>query len=170
MKYTTECMNDIKWMDDPDSYGETGKTIRKIMDAGKWDEFCALHADPETGEVDCDSLYDYLRYESGDALQDVGLHETEATATVAEVLAKWEDNNAPAKVKRNADGKPCVSIMTWAGYTTLDFDTIDEDGEESSESLDENEVAELIDNNANTGKWDMDDPETATFDAWIERR
>lgn len=166
MKYTTEDMNDIRWMYDPDSYWETGKTIRRIMDAGKWEEFLSLHQSDETGEVDCDALYDYLRYESGDALQDVGLHETEATATVAEVIAAWEERNAPTKVKRDEDGKPCVSIYG----DTLDIDAIDEDGEEYSESLYPDDVAELIDNNANTGEWDTDDPETATFEAWIERR
>lgn len=173
MKYTTECMNDIKWMDDPDSYGETGKTIRKIMDAGKWDEFCELHADSETGEVDCDSLYDYLRFESEDALLDVGLHETEATATVAEVIAEWEKENAPTKVKRNADGKPCVSMMTWRRQTTLDFDTIDEDGEETSESLDEDDIVELMRDkhhgNATKGEWDCEDPECAEFEMWRGR-
>lgn len=173
MKYTTEDKNDIRWMNDPDSYGETGKTIRRIMDAGKWDEFCEIHADPETGEVDCDSLYDYLRHESGDALQDVGLHEMEATATVAEVIAAWEEDNAPAKVKRNADGKPCVSMMTWRGHTTLDFDAIDEDGEEASESLYEDDVVGLMRDkhygNATTGEWDCEDPDCAEFEMWRGR-
>ena len=169
MKYTTEDMNDIRWMNDPDSYGETGKTIRRIMDAGKWNEFCEIHADPETGEVDCDSLYEYLRHESGDALQDVGLHETEATATVAEVVAAWEERNTPAKVKRDENGKPQVAIYD-GKWASLDMDIVDEDGEDDEVSLDNEEVAELIDNNANTGEWDCTDPEAAVFEAWIERR
>lgn len=161
MKFTTKDMNDIKWIANPD--GAAGDTIRKIMGAGKWEEFLELQQDDETGEVDYDSLYDYLRFESNAALQSVGLHETEATATVEEVIAAWEKQNAPTKVKRE-NGEPCVSIYG----DTLDMDTIDEDGEEYSESLYPDDVAKLIDNNANTGEWDTDDPETATFEAWIE--
>ena len=64
--------------------------------------------------------------------------------------------------------------MTWRGHTSLDFDTVDEDGEEFSESLDECEVAELMRDkhhgNANTGEWDCEDPETAEIEFYRERR
>ncbi len=167
MKFTTEDMNDIAWIRNPDDY-EAGETIRRIMDEGKWDEFLEIHQDDE-GAVDCDSLYDYLRHESGEALQDVGLHDNEATATVAEVVEAWEEENAPAKVKRE-NGRPCVSITCG----DLDMETIDEDGEESSESLYPDDIVELMRDkhhgNANTGEWDCEDADSAQFEMWISSR
>ena len=167
MKFTTEDMNDIAWIRNPDDY-EAGETIRRIMDEGKWDEFLEIHQDDE-GAVDCDSLYDYLRHESGEALQDVGLHDNEATATVAEVVEAWEKENAPAKVKRE-NGRPCVAITCG----DLDMETIDEDGEEFSESLYPDDIVELMRDkqhgNANTGEWDCEDADFAQFEMWISSR
>ena len=172
MKYYTKDENEFDWVKNPDGY-EAGETIRRIQDAGKWDEFIALHAN-EDGEVDMDSLYDYLRFESDEALQDVGLHETQGTATVAEVAAAWDEANAPARIRRDENGKPLASMYTFRGETTLDFDTIDEDGEEDGVSLDPCEVAELMrdkhNGNANTGEWDSEDPETAEIEFYCERR
>lgn len=167
MKFTTEDMNDIAWIRNPDDY-EAGETIRRIMDEGKWDEFLEIHQDDE-GAVDCDSLYDYLRHESGEALQDVGLHDNEATATVAEVVEAWEEENAPAKVKREND-RPCVAITCG----DLDMETIGEDGEEYSESLYPDDIVELMRDkhhgNANTGEWDCEDADSAQFEMWISSR
>ena len=167
MKFTTEDMNDIAWIRNPDDY-EAGETIRRIMDEGKWDEFLEIHQDDE-GAVDCDSLYDYLRHESGEALQDVGLHDNEATATVAEVVEAWEKENAPAKVKRE-NGRPCVAITCG----DLDMETMDEDGEEFSESLYPDDIVELMRDehrgNANTGEWDCEDADFAQFEMWISSR
>lgn len=167
MKFTTEDMNDIAWIRNPDDY-EAGETIRRIMDEGKWDEFLEIHQDDE-GAVDCDSLYDYLCHESGEALQDVGLHDNEATATVAEVVEAWEKENAPAKVKRE-NGRPCVAITCG----DLDMETIDEDGEEFSESLYPDDIVELMRDKhhgkANTGEWDCEDADFAQFEMWISSR
>lgn len=171
MKFTTEDMNDIVWMRNPDDYGETGKTIRRIMDAGKWDEFLEINKNDD-GEVDCDSLYDYLRYESGRALQDVGLHDNEATATVEEVVAAWEGENAPAKVKRDENGKPCATIYLASSYASIDLEVINEDGEEDTETVYNEDVVELMRDkhhgNANTGEWDCDDIASAEFEMWRE--
>lgn len=167
MKFTTEDMNDIAWIRNPDDY-EAGETIRRIMDEGKWNEFLEIHQDDE-GAVDCDSLYDYLCHESGEALQDVGLHDNEATATVAEVVEAWEKENAPAKVKRE-NGRPCVAITCG----DLDMETIDEDGEEFSESLYPDDIVELMRDKhhgkANTGEWDCEDADFAQFEMWISSR
>lgn len=167
MKFTTEDMNDIKWISNPDDYA-AGDTIRKIMDAGKWEEFLKLHQDEETGEVDCDALYDYLRHESDEALADVGLHDAEATATVAEVVAKWEEENPHKPVQRNERGEAEVSIYGNDLYlTTL------EDGEEDEVCLDADEVLELTRDkhhgNANAGEWDCEDTDSAEFEMWHER-
>lgn len=175
MKFTTEDENDIKWMANPSDY-EAGKTIQSIKDAGKWDEFLQLHAD-EDGEIDCDDLYDYLRFESGDALLDVGLHETESTHTVEEVLTAWENENAPLKVSRDENGKPTgLQIYGAQGYSkvygsAIDFESVDEDGEVNDESLDNDEVFDLVgDNNSSEGEWTDGDPETAVFECWRGRR
>lgn len=170
MKFTTEDQDDIWWIR---NYRDTaaGDTIQKIMDAGKWDEFLELHQD-ENGEVDCDGLYDYLRHESGDALLDVGLHWTESTHTIEEVLAAWERENEPYKVSRLENGKPSgLSIFTYRrGETYLDFEYLDEDGEVQSESLDEYDVFELVgDNNSNEGAWTGHDEETDVFECWRGR-
>lgn len=170
MKFATEDMNDIAWIRNPDGYG-AGETIRRIMDAGKWEEFLAIHQDEETGVVDCDGLYDYLRYESGEALQDVGLHDNEATATVSEVVEAWEKENAPAKVKRE-DGNLCVTITCG----DLDLEVCDDDyvDGEYTESLSADDIVELMRDkhhgNANTGEWDCEDVEAAEFEMWRSRR
>ena len=165
MKFTTEDQNDIRWMNNPDCAHENVRdTIRKIQGAGKWEEFLEIFAD-EDGTVDCDNLYDYLLHESSEALEDVGLHETEATATVEEVITAWEKDNAPTKVKRE-NGKPCATITC----NQLDLETVDEDGDEWTETLYTDDVANLIDKNCNDGEWDYEDIETATFEAWIARR
>lgn len=166
MKFTTEDQNDIRWIYNPDCANEVVRdTIRKIQGAGKWEEFLEIHADIEDGTINCDELYDYLRYESDEALADVGLHETEATATVEEVITAWEKENAPMKVKRE-NGKPCATITS----NQLDIETIDEDGEEYTECLYSDDIAPLINKNCNEGEWDSDDIEIAEFEAWIERR
>ena len=169
MKFTTEDMNDIAWIKNPDNY-EAGEVVRRLMNAGKWDEFLEVYAN-EDGEINCDELYDYLRFEAGEALQDVGLHETEATATVAEVAQAWEMENAPMRVKySDKDGKPCASIYG----DDLSLDIVDEDGEEDEITLDPDEVFELMRDkhhgNANRGAWDCEDPEAAVFEMWRGRR
>ena len=170
MKFTTSDENDIWWIH---NYRDTaaGDTIQKIMDAGKWDEFLGLHQD-ENGEVDCDGLYDYLRHAGECALLDVGLHETESTHPIEEVLAAWERENEPYKVSRCEDGKPSGLMLFHCrlGETYLDFEYLDEDGEVQSESLDEYEVFDLVgDNNSTEGAWTGHDTETDVFECWRGR-
>lgn len=166
MKFVTQDENDIAWMRNPEGYA-VADTVQQIKDAGKWEEFLQLHQDDETGEIDCDNLYDCLRYESCEALLDVGLHYTEATANVKDVAAAWDAQNAPAHVRRNADGSPMASFFD----QTLSFDIIDEDGAESTVDLEPDDVVELVGKpRANTGEWDDEAPDCATFDMWNDRR
>lgn len=166
MKFITEDQNDIRWMNNPDCAHENVRnTMRKIQGAGKWEEFLNIHMNENDGTIDCDSLYDLLLHESSEALEDVGLHEIQTTATVEEVITAWEKANAPTKVKRE-NGKPCANITC----NQLDFKTTDEDGEEYTECLDSYDIAKLIDKNCNEGEWDTDDIEIAEFEAWIKRR
>lgn len=166
MKFTTSDQNDIRWMNNPDCAHENVRdTMRKIQGAGKWEEFLNIYMNEEDGTVDCDNLYEYLRYESSEALEDVGLHEIEATATVEEVITAWEKANAPTKVKRE-NGKPCATITC----NELDLETVDEDGDEWTETLYTDDVANLIDKNCNDGEWDDEDIDTAKFEAWITHR
>ena len=178
MKFITESENDIIWMHNPEQFENVADTVKRIKDAGKWEEFLQMHQDDETGEVDCDALYDYLRYESGDALQDVGLHDNEATATVADVLKAWEKENAAdgLKVSRLDDGTPSgLMLFGYHGDISLDFESIDEDGEVEEVSLDADEVLDLLQgripcaNNATRGKWTGTDTETDVFEMWRAR-
>jgi hypothetical protein len=166
MKYITEDPNDIRWMNNPDCAHENVRNaIRRMQGAGKWEEFLNIHMNEADGTVDCDSLYDYLRHESSEALEDVGLHEIQTTATVEEVITAWEKENAPTKVKRE-NGRPCATITC----NQLDFETVDEDGDEWTETLYSDDVANLIDKNCNDGEWDDEDIEIAKFEAWIARK
>ena len=144
-----------------------------------------MHQDDETGAVDCDDLYEYLHHESGDALQDVGLHDNEATATVEDVLKAWEEKNAAdgLKVSRLDDGTPSGLMLFDYGhgsrYTvggiSLDFESVDEDGEVEEVSLDADEVFDLLKyritcaNNATCGQWTGTDCKTDIFEMWRGR-
>jgi len=180
MKFYTEDQNDIEWMHHPERFELIADTVKRIIDAGRWEEFLQLHQDDE-GAVDCDALYEYLRHESGDALQDVGLHDNEATATVAEVLAAWEEENAPdgLKVSRLEDGTPSgLSLYdygTRCGGISLDFESVDAEGEVESVSLDADEVFDLLRfritcaNNATQGAWTGTDDADDVFEMWRGR-
>lgn len=185
MKFITEDENDIRWMHNPEQFENIADTVKRIKDAGKWEEFLQMHQDDATGAVDCDDLYEYLRYESGDALQDVGLHDNEATATVEDVLKAWEEENAAdgLKVSRFDDGTPSGLMLFDYGhgsrYTvggiSLDFESVDEDGEVEEVSLDADEVFDLLKyritcaNNATCGQWTGTDCKTDIFEMWRGR-
>lgn len=167
MKYTTEDINDIVWVRNLDNY-EVRDTVRKMMDAGVWENFLEMQQNIDR-IVDMDAVYDYLRFESDAALASVGLHEVMATATVSEIVEEWEKANAPSEVRRE-DGRPCVTITCG----DLDMEVVDGDGDESSESLDEYDIVELMrgkhHGNANYGAWDVEDVEDGVFEMWNNGR
>lgn len=185
MKFITEDENDIRWMHNPEQFENIADTVKRIKDAGKWEEFLQMHQDDATGVVDCDDLYEYLRYESGDALQDVGLHDNEATATVEDVLKAWEEENAAdgLKVSRLDDGTPSGLMLFDYGHgsryivggISLDFESVDEDGAVEEVSLDADEVYDLLKyritcaNNATCGQWTGTDCKTDIFEMWRGR-
>lgn len=175
MKFQTEDQNDIKWMNNPQYYPGVAEVIRMIKNAGKWDQFLELEADEE-GVVDCDALYDRLRYEGPEALLSVGLHFNEGTATAIEVVKAWEDEHKDEglRVSYCADGKTPSGLQLF-NYgkmlgTELMFESVNEDGEVEEVSLDSDEVLELVgdkaNGNANTGAWTGIDPDTAVFEMW----
>lgn len=174
MKFQTECQNDIKWLNDPSGYA-VEDVVRKIQDAGKWEKFLQMQQD-NNGVVDCDELYDYLQHESSSALRDVGLHFTENTATVAEVVKAWKEAHKGDgwRVSYDADGKTPTGLMLFNyGHsigTCLEFETVDPDGKVNEESLDEDEVLELLGDkarNATVGAWTGTDPGSAVFEMWV---
>lgn len=178
MKFQTGCENDIVWIRDPDSF-EVGDTVAQIRAAGKWDEFLLVHSD-EGGIVDCDWLYDYLRHESEDALESVGLHPVVATFTLETVLKTWEEKSAPkgTRVSRidapgsQDHGKPTgLDLFQYRdGSVTLDFESVDEEGDISSETMDEDDIVALmqqvISDKIHAGEWDCCDPDIAEFSVW----
>ena len=175
MKFQTEDENDIKWLANPDGY-EVADVVRKIKDAGKWEAFLAMQQDDETGVVDCDALYDYLRHDSGNALRDAGLHYNEGTATVMDVVEAWakENKDDGLKVSYCADGKTPsgLQLFDYGGHTgiCLEFEYVDTHGEVDEVSLGADEVLELVgdkaNDNANTGVWTGTDVATAVFEMW----
>lgn len=175
MKFQTESEQDIHWLRDVDGY-EVADTVRKIKDAGKWDEFLRLEADDD-GVVDCDALYDRLRHESREALASVGLHETDATSTPLAVIAAWAKDNPDMRVSYQADGKTPSGLQLYdygvSGIgTCLEFEAVNEDGEVEEVSLDEDDVLELVRDGAgcavNSGKWNGTDADSAVFEMWEE--
>ena len=178
MKFITEDENDIRWMHNPEQFEYIADTVKRIKDAGKWEDFLQMHQDDETGAVDCDALYEYLRHESGDALQDVGLHDNEATATVEDVLKAWEEENAAdgLKVSRLDDGTPSgLMLFEYHGDISLDFESVDENGNIEEVSLDAGEVFDLLQgripcaNNATRGEWTGTDVKEDVFEMWRVR-
>lgn len=177
MKFQTNDQEDIRWLHNPDEF-EVGDVVKQIKDAGKWDQLLELEQDEE-GVVDCDSLYDYLRHEAPAALLSVGLHHTEATASVAEVIAEWAKAHASEglKVSYCADGKTPSGLQLYnygklLGGISLEFEVVDSDGRIDEMSLDSDEVFELVKDkahgNANTGAWDCTDQKSATFEMWSD--
>lgn len=175
MKYQTTDETDIKWMADPSGY-EVEEVVKKIKDAGKWDQLLQIEAD-EDGVVDCDALYDRLVHESYEALASVGLHWTEGTATALEVVKAWEKEHEGEglKVSYCADGETPsgLSLYDYGGSIgiSLEFESVDADGVVEPVSLDPDEVLELVSakaNNATNGEWTGTDDKTAVFDMWKE--
>jgi hypothetical protein len=174
MKYLTESEQDIVWLRDVDGY-EVADTVHKIRDAGKWEQFLQLEADID-GVVDCDALYDRLRYESREALASVGLHETDATSTPMAVVTAWAKANPDMRVSYCADGKTPSGLQLYdygrGMGTCLEFEAIDADGDVEEVSLDEDEVLELVRGEAgcsvDSGKWDGTDVNGAVFEMWEE--
>ena len=176
MKFQTEDQNDIKWMVDPEGY-PVAEVVRKIKDAGKWEQFLEQQQD-EDGVVDCDEVYEYLYHESNSALQSVGLHWNEATATVAEVVNAWADahKDEGLRVSYCADGKTPSGLQLFdygkAIGIELVFELVNEDGEVEEVNLDSDEVLELVgdkaNGNATAGAWTGIDPDTAEFEMWID--
>lgn len=170
MKFVTESEADIRWLADPSGY-EVADVVYQIKDAGKWDEFLEGQQDID-GYIDADGLYDFLRHESDDALASVGLHNITDTATVEDVLKAWEAETAREypglKVHRDADGKPIgLELYTDREETTLYFETIWDDNDIDTESLDEDDVCELVKTRyTKGGKWDCDNPDVAEFEMW----
>lgn len=164
MKYQVNDPNQISWVRNNEGIREE---MRMIIAADKWDEFLSLHAD-ENGVVDMDEVYDCLRYEGPESLLS-GLHYTESTHSVEEVLKAWENENAPLKVSRLENGKPSGLMLFNYGRSgiALDFESVDEDGEVESESLDADEVFDLVgDNNSTEGEWTGTDCESDVFECW----
>lgn len=178
MKFQTTDERDIKWMADPSGY-DVKDVVEKIKDAGKWEAFLAMQQDDETGVVDCDALYDYLRHESANALLDVGLHWTEGTATALEVVKAWEKEheNEGLRVSYGADGTTPSGLQLYdygaALGVYLEFEAVDTDGEVDEVSLDADDVLELVkhkaNGNADTGAWTGIDVGTAVFELWNGR-
>lgn len=178
MKYQTTDENDIKWIANPEGYAVENE-IRMMKDAGKWEQFLQLEADND-GVVDCDALYERLRHEGPEALLSVGLHYNEGTATVAEVVDAWakEHKDEGLKVSYCADGKTPsgLQLFDYGGRigTSLEFESVDEDGEVEEVSLDPDEVLELVgdkaNGNATDGAWTGTDTDTAVFEMWIDNR
>lgn len=176
MKFQTEDENDIKWMADPAQY-DVGDVVQKIKDAGKWEQLLRQESDGD-GVLDCDALYDRLNHESYEVLASVGLHWTEGTATVMDAVNAWaeEHKDEGLKVSYCADGKTPsgLQLFDYGGRigTSLEFESVDEDGEVEEVSLDPDEVLELVgdkaDGNATAGAWTGIDPETAVFEMWRE--
>ena len=176
MKYQTEDENDIKWMADPSGY-EVADVMQKMKDAGNWEEFLRLEQDND-GVVDCDALYDRLRHESREALKSVGLHETDATATVMDVVNAWAKANEAEgmKVSYCADGKTPsgLCLYDYGGRVgiSLEFDATDEDGATESVSLDVDDVLDLVKSKSpstvDSGAWSSADENTAVFEMWKE--
>ena len=167
MKYQIDDPNEISWVRNYD-YERIREEMRMILDAGKWDEFLSLHAD-ENGVVNMDKVYDCLRYEGPESLLSVGLHYTESTHTVEEVLKAWEKENAPLKVSRLENGKPSGLMLFNYGRSgiALDFESVDKEGQVESESLDADEVFDLVgDNNSTEGEWTGTDCESDVFECW----
>lgn len=177
MKFQTTDERDIKWLDNPEGY-EVADVIQKIKDAGKWEAFLAMQQDDETGVVDCDALYDYLRHESANALLEVGLHWTEGTATALEVVQAWAEKykDDGLRVSYCEDGKTPSGLQLYdygaALGVYLEFESVDADGEVDEVSLDADDVLELVkhkaNGNADTGAWTGIDFGTAVFDMWRE--
>lgn len=178
MIFQTSDENDIKWLADPSGYA-VEDVIQKIKDAGKWETFLSLQQDDETGAVDCDALYDYLRHESEEALREVGLHYNQATATVLEVVQAWAEANKGdgLKVSYCEDGKTPSGLQLYDYGASLgvylEFESVDSDGEVEEISLDADDVLELMkhkaNGNADTGAWTGIDVGTAVFEMWNER-
>ena len=178
MKFQTGDVNDIKWISNPEGY-EVADVVGKIKDAGKWDTLLQLEAD-EDGVVDCDALYDRLRHEAAETLLSVGLHYTEATATVMEVVNEWAWKNKKdgLKVSYCEDGKTPSGLQLY-DYgdrilgCCLEFECVNPDGTVEEVSLDADDVFELVkgkaNGNANTGEWTCTDVETAVFEMWSDK-
>ena len=174
MKFQTSDENDIKWMADPSGY-EVADVMQKMKDAGKWEEFLRLEQDND-GVVDCDALYDRLRHESREALESVGLHETDATATVMDVVNAWAKDNEDIgyKVSYCADGKTpsglCLYDYGGSIGISLEFEAVDEDGAVEEVSLDADEVLDLVksksDSTVDAGAWTGIAVDTAVFEMW----
>lgn len=167
-QYQVDDPYQISWVRNYEDNEGIREEMRMILDAGKWEEFLSLHAD-ENGVVDMDEVYDCLRYEGPGSLLSVGLHYTESTHTVKEVLEAWEKENAPLKVSRLENGKPSGLMLFNYGRSgiALDFESVDENGEVESESLDADEVFDLVgDNNSTEGEWTGTDCESDVFECW----
>ena len=178
MKFQTNDQEDIRWLHNPEEF-EVGDVVKKIKDAGKWDQLLELEQDEE-GVVDCDSLYDYLRHEAPAALLSVGLHCTEATATVSEVIVAWAKAHADEGLKvsycdygETPSGLQLYNYGKLLGGISLEFEIVDADGKIDEVSLDSDEVFELVkdkaNGNATTGAWDCTDVGAAEFEMWRER-
>ena len=168
MKYQVNNSDEISWVRNYEDYEGIREEMRLIIDAGKWDEFLSLHAD-ENGVVDMDEVYVHIRYEGPESLLSVGLHYTESTHTVEEVLKEWEKKNAPLKVSRLQDGKASGLMLFKYEISgiALDFESVDEGGGIKSESLDADEVFDLVgDNNSTEGEWTGTDCESDVFECW----
>lgn len=171
MKFIVYDSEEITFLRNPGE--QARKTIERLKSEGKWGEFLENYA-AGSDEIDADKLYDYLRYDGDDALLSVGLHENEATASVEDVLKAWEEENATAKVVRDPDGTAHVTIYKLGGPSdSIDFDILDEDGNEDEASLDNDDVLELVGDkahgNATEGAWDCEDAAKAEFEMWRGR-
>ena len=115
-------------------------------------------------------------------MKDVGLHDNEATATVEDVLKAWEEENAAEglKVSRLEDGTPTGLMLFDYGRgsqsgISLEFDSVDEEGEVEEFSLDADEVLDLLRgripcaNNATRGEWTGTNAEKDVFEMWRAR-
>lgn len=175
MKFQTNDEHDIRWLANPGEY-DVGDVVQKIKNAGRWEQF--LEIQEEDGVVDCDALYDYLRYDAAAALLSVGLHYNEATATALDVVRAWAEayEGDGLKVSYCADGKTPsgLQLFDYGGRTgvCLEFECVDTHGETDEVSLDAGEVLELVGDkahgNATTGDWTGNNVETDVFEMWRE--
>lgn len=179
LRFMTQSANDIVWMRNPENYPTVAETIQTMKDGNVWDNFLQAYAESQNCSlIDVDELFDFIRHESDAALQMVGLHENQGTATISEVLKAWEAENAAEgwRICRLEDSSVVsLQLYNYGGTTgiCLEFDATNPDNAIEEISLGPDEVLDLVGQNAHgnatIGAWDSIDIESATFEMWRER-